>query len=38
MTFAMYQAFWNLLYLQMKQILLTVMTAQLHYVTLLMLN
>ena len=38
MTFVMYQAFWNLRYLQMIQILFTVMTAQLHYVTLLILN
>ena len=38
MTFVMYQAFWNLRYLQMIQILFTVMIAQLHYVTLLILN
>ena len=38
MTFVMYQAFWNLLYLQMIQILFTVMTAQLHHVTHLILN
>ena len=38
MEFMMYQAFGNLLYLQMMQILFTVMTAQLHYVTLLILN
>ena len=38
MTFVMYQAFWNLPYLQTIQILFTVMTAQLHYVTLLILD
>ena len=38
MTFVMYHAFWNLRYLQIIQILFTVMTAQLHYVKLLILN
>ena len=38
MIFAMYQAFCNLLYLQMIQILFAVLTTQLHYVTLLILN
>ena len=35
MSFVIYQANWNLLDLQMIQILLTIMTAQLYYVALL---
>ena len=38
MTFVMYKVSWNLLYLQTIQILFTVMTAQLHYLTLLILS